>query len=76
MVNPVSIDHSSTVVHIALIAGKTVPTVAMGESFTIRDGLTSMHDWMKTQTKLNPRAKQKKKVERIPSSDDVGHRFI
>ena len=57
----------------------------MGERVTIRDGLTSMHDWMKTpsmhdwmktQTKLNPRAKQKKKVERIPSSDDVGHRFI
>ena len=48
----------------------------MGESYSIKDGLTSMHDWMKTQTKLNPRAKQKKKVERIPSSDDVGQRFI
>ena len=41
------------------------------ENFTIKDGLTSMHDWMKTQTKLNPKTRKPKKIEKIPSSDEV-----
>ena len=39
---------------------------------TIMEGLSSMHDWMKTQTKLDPKVRKTKKVDRVPSSDDVG----
>ena len=39
------------------------------------EGLSSMHDWMKTQTKLDPKARKPKKVERLPSTDDVGANF-
>ena len=41
------------------------------EKLTIMDGLSSMHDWMKTQTKLDPKVRRPKKVERQPSSEDV-----
>ena len=43
------------------------------EKLTIMEGLTSMHDWMKTQTKLDPKVRRQKKVERTVSSEDVSN---
>ena len=41
------------------------------EKLTVKEGLKSMHDWMRTQTKLDPKLRRPKRVERLPSSDEV-----